>query len=213
LNNGRYSSIDFPGAASTEALAINNWPLPVIAGDYVDGGGKVHGFVFLDGQFVPVNANFATNLSVTGINDFGQMTGIYDLDGQLGTAQTYGFTGVLGFLTPLNYPSDPLNAAPTSTLLNSLNNTGQIVGTFETQFPAFLRVDAFLEGGGNFEPLETGLDAFLADQALGINDAGIMVGSFQDLVGVHAAIAIPSQLYSIPAMNAPMLVALPFPLR
>ena len=57
------------------------------------------------GQFVPVNAGFATNLSVTGINDFGQMAGVYDLGGPLGTAQTFGFQGIAGFLTPLDYPN------------------------------------------------------------------------------------------------------------
>jgi hypothetical protein len=74
-------------------------------------------------------------------------------------------------------------------------------------------VDAFLEGGGNFEPLETGLDGFLADQALGINDAGVMVGSFQDLAGVHAAIAIPARLLSGTPASSSIQVPVPFPLK
>ena len=213
LSKGQYSTIDFPGAVSTEALAINNWPLPAIAGDYIDAAGKVHGFVCIGSACAPVNAAFATNLSVTGINDFGAMIGIYDLGGQLGSAQTFGFQGFAGFLTPLNYPNTSSAPITTSTLFHSLNNRGEIAGTATIQFPNFLRVDAFLEGGGNFEPLETGLDGFLADQALGINDAGFMVGSFQDLVGVHAAIAIPAQLYSSGPLKSPMQVSLPFPLK
>ena len=51
----------------------------------------------------------------------------------------------------------------------------------------------------------------MADQALGINDAGIMVGSFQDVVGVHAAIAIPAQLFSSAAasLSAQALMTVP----
>jgi hypothetical protein len=213
LSKGRYSTIDFPGAIATEALAINNWPIPAIAGNYTDAGGKVHGFVTAGGLFVPINAGFATNLSVTGINDFGQMAGVYDLGGPLGTAPTFGFTGTAGFLTPLDYSNSVLTPATTSTLLNSLNNRNEIAGTVTIQFQTgFLRVEAFLEGGGNFQPLEAGLDGFLADQALGINDAGVMVGSFQDLTGIHAAIAIPTHLFSgaVASLSTPVVVPIPW---
>ena len=213
LSKGQYTSIDFPGASATEALAINNWPVPAIAGDYTDTLGKVHGFVSIGGQFLPVDASFAANLSVTGFNDLGLMTGIYDVGGQLGVAQTFGFTGFAGFLTPLNYPNSNIAPATTSTLVNAVNNKAEIAGTARIQFANLLRVDAFLEGGGNFEPLEPGFDGALADQALGINDAGYMVGSFQDLMGVHAAIAIPAQLLSGAAGNSSMQVTLPFPLK
>ncbi len=124
-----------PGAVATEALAINNWPIPAIAGDYADAAGRVHGFVYIGGQFLPVNAAFAQNLSVTGINDLGEMAGIYDLGGQLGTAQTFGFQGFAGLLTPLNYPDHFNRAITTSTLFHSLNNKGEIAGTARIQFP------------------------------------------------------------------------------
>jgi hypothetical protein len=211
LSKGRYSTIDYPGAISTEALAVNNWPIPAIAGDYTDTAGRVHGFVSIGGLFLPVNAAFAANLSVTGVNDLGEMAGIYDLGGPLGTAQTFGFHGFASLLTPLNCPNTSTDPTTTSTLLHSLNNKGEIAGTAQIQFANRLRVDAFLEGGGNFQPLEAGLDGFLADQALGINDAGILVGSFQDLTGVHAAIAIPAQLLSgaAPRLSAQVVVAFP----
>jgi hypothetical protein len=106
-----------------------------------------------------------------------------------------------------------LTPATTSTLLNSLNNRNEIAGTVTIQFQTgFLRVEAFLEGGGNFQPLEAGLDGFLADQALGINDAGVMVGSFQDLTGIHAAIAIPTHLFSgaVASLSTPVVVPIPW---
>ena len=94
LSEGRYSTIDYPGAVATEALAVNNWPLPAIAGDYTDAAGKVHGFVEIGGRFLPVNAAFAADLSVTGINDLGEMTGNYDVES--GSAQVFGFHGPRG---------------------------------------------------------------------------------------------------------------------
>jgi hypothetical protein len=213
LSNGEYSTIDFPGAVATEVLAINNWPTPAVAGDYTDAAGRVHGFVDIGGLFLPVNAAFAANLSVTGINDLGEIAGVYDLGGPLGTAQTFGFHGFAGLLTPLNYPNSSSAPISTSTLFHSLNNKGEIAGTAEIQFPNFLRVDAFWEGGGNFQPLEAGLDGFLADHAFGINDAGVLVGSFQDLTGIHAAIAIPAQLLSGTPSKSSTQVVVPFPLK
>lgn len=213
LNKGHYTTIDFPGAVATEALAINNWPLPALAGDYTDAAGKVHGFACVIGVCLPVNAAFAANLSVTGINDLGEMAGMYDQGGSFGTAQTFGFQGFAGLLAPLNYPNSSTAPITTSTLIHALNNKGEIAGAAQIQFPNFLRIDAFLEGGGNFEPLEAGLDGFLADQALGINDAGILVGSFQDLFGVHAAIAIPSQLFAGGPLISSQKIPVPFPLQ
>jgi hypothetical protein len=193
FNNGQYSSIDFPGAVATEALAINNRGVPTVAGDYVDSSGIVHGFVSIAGQFFSVNASFAVNLSVTGINDGGQMTGMYDLGGPLGLAPTSGFTGNTGLLTPLNYPG----SLPTSVLANSINNNNEVAGAVKIQFPTFLRELPFHEGGGNFEPIES--SGFSSAQALGNNDAGILVGSFQDRFGgTHAGVAVPVQLLSLP---------------
>jgi hypothetical protein len=151
LNNGHYSTIDFPGAVATEALAINNWTFPGIAGNYTDSSGKVHGFVFIGGRYIPVNASFAVNLSVNGMNDLGQLAGTYDLGGPLGTAPTSGFTGTLGSLEPLNYPQ--IFNYPTSTLPNALNNKNEIAGEFTETTQYQLRIDAFLEGGGNFQPI------------------------------------------------------------
>jgi hypothetical protein len=208
LNNGQYSAIDFPGAVATEALAINNWPVPGIAGNYTDSSGKVHGFVFIGGRYIPVDASFAVNLSVNGMNDLGQLAGTYDLGGTLGTAQTFGFTGSLGSLEPLNYPQ--ILNYPTSTLPNALNNKNEIAGEFTETTPYTLRIAAFLEGGGNFQPISPGLDASFSTDALGINDQGILVGSFRDLAGSHAGFAIPSQLFAPPAGHLSVQIPVPF---
>jgi hypothetical protein len=211
LNNGHYSTIDFPGAVATEALAINNWTFPGIAGNYTDSSGKVHGFVFIGGRYIPVNASFAVNLSVNGMNDLGQLAGTYDLGGPLGTAPTSGFTGTLGSLEPLNYPQ--IFNYPTSTLPNALNNKNEIAGEFTETTQYQLRIDAFLEGGGNFQPISLGLDASLSTDGTGINDQGILVGNFQDLAGSHAGFGIPVQLLAPTAGHLSVQMPVPFPVH
>jgi len=175
----------------------------------VDSSGKVHGFFLIGGEFKSVDASFAANLSVTGINDHAQMTGVYDLGGPLGVAATSGFTGSLGSLTPLIYPS----TLPTSTLPNSLNNRNEVTGQVMFQHPDFLQQDPFIEGGGNFVGISGG-ELFSAAAALGNNDAGILVGWAQNPdLGAIGGIAIPSALLPGPQSQTPAQLAFPFQLH
>jgi hypothetical protein len=210
FSGGQYSTIDYPGATSTEALALDNSGNPAVAGNYVDASGRVHGFVLTGGRFHSVDAGFAVNLSVTGINDHAQLTGTYDTGGPIGAGATSGFTGSLGSLTPLNYPSKDF---PTSTVANNLNNNNEVVGQVEIQFPSFPQHDPFLEGGGNFEKIPGG-EAFTIAAALGNNDAGILVGWSQNpFLGAIAGIAIPVPLLQAAQPQIPVQVPLPFQLH
>ena len=92
---------------------------------------------------------------------------------------TFGFTGFLGFLTPLDFPVSSLTKYPVYTVPNSLNNQNEVAGQIQTQTPNFLQQMPFLEGGGNFQPI-AGNTIFSAAAALGNNDAGVLVGWFQN---------------------------------
>jgi probable HAF family extracellular repeat protein len=214
FSNGRYSSIDFPGAVATEALGINNKINFDIVGDYTDAHGVTHGFLLQGGNFSIVDAPFAVNSAVTAISDNEKIVGIYDTGG----ANIGGFTGTLGAVSPLNYPPSPPNFAEqiTTSILNSLNNKDEIVGMettlFETTFNAdgtnFTASHGFLEGGGNFEPSDIGIDDGFFTQFLGNNESGIVVGSFKDLTGNHGIIGVPAPLFSnLPFIS--MSLALP----
>ena len=65
---------------------------------------------------------------------------------------------------------------------------------------------AFLEGGGQFEPLSIGLDDAIFAQFLGNNDLGIVVGSFDDTAGHHGLFAVPASLISNIPLAAMKLV-------
>jgi hypothetical protein len=210
FSGGQYSTIDYPGATATEALALNNAGTPAVAGNYVDAGGRVHGFVLAGGSFHSVDANFAANLTVNGINDRGQLSGTYDTGGPLGAGATYGFTGTLGSLTPLNYPSTGLS---TSTVANGLNNNNEVVGQVEIQFTNYSQHEPFVEGGGNFEKISGG-ENFSMAAALGNNDAGILVGWSQSpFLGAIGGIGIPLPLLKAAQPQSPVQAVLPFQLH
>jgi hypothetical protein len=76
LDRGVFTTIDVPGAASTQAFDIDN--RGQIVGEYRDAVGIFHGFLRdPGGTFTTVDVPGATGTSITGINDRGQMIGLY----------------------------------------------------------------------------------------------------------------------------------------
>jgi probable HAF family extracellular repeat protein len=83
-NNDQFSKFDnFPGAVSTSFLGINN--NGQIVGSYVDINAQTHGFLYdINKGLPPIEINFpGTGVIWTipcGINDFGQIVGVYAVD-------------------------------------------------------------------------------------------------------------------------------------
>nr|WP_294516246.1 hypothetical protein [uncultured Rhodopila sp.] len=76
LKTDTFKTIDVPGAASTDATAINN--LGQVAGTYTDSSGVVHGFVDTYGHFTFLDPSASvpgTLEAISAINDFGQVIG------------------------------------------------------------------------------------------------------------------------------------------
>ncbi|WP_341312024.1 hypothetical protein WN982_10880 [Paraburkholderia sp. IMGN_8] len=199
LSNGQYSSVDFPGAIATEALAINNAPVPVIVGNFTDATGVTHGFVLRNGVYRQIDYPFATDVSITGINDSEQIVGLYD---DAPAPGVHGFVGNLGTATALEFPPLPRG----STSAGGINNAGNVIGTVRTTGGAPI---GFLFGAGNYEDvaLGTGFPTLMND----INNADLAVGNFYDrTTGSWGAIAVPLSL--TPGRSeppAPMLLRMP----
>ena len=71
-----FTTIDVPGATSTEASGINerSW----VVGHYLDASGAQHGFALLPGPtFITIDVPGATSTEVSGINAEGQIVGNY----------------------------------------------------------------------------------------------------------------------------------------
>src|SRR5436309_14963237 len=80
-----YTTIDFPGAITTDPNGINS--SGEIVGSYADGTGAGHGFHFKDGAFTAINVPSAARTDVISINARGDIAGFF-LDA---TDQWHGF--------------------------------------------------------------------------------------------------------------------------
>ena len=122
LNAGFFKPVTVRGATSLTAAAVNN--SSTIAGFYTNAKGTVDGFVkWVNGHVVTLAAPGASATQATGINDRGEVVGMYTT-GSGNNAVTHGFTWANGKFTTVNYP------AASSTTVNGVNNEGDIVGFY-----------------------------------------------------------------------------------
>ena len=169
-----FTTIDFPGADTTEAHGING--TGQIVGEYWSGGTR-HGFLLSGGSFTAIDAppltfpNGSTSASSTvafGINNTGVIVG-YD-----------GFSGYFlsgGTFTRFSAPgASPAPATSTTlTIGRGINGTSQAVGDYYTLSIASWH--GFLYSGGSFTTIEFSFGASTT-QASGINDSGQIAGSY-----------------------------------
>ncbi len=165
-----FTTLDFPGAAFTQALGINN--ADQIVGVYTDSTGKSHAFLYSGGAFTTLTINIPgvtiTNSTAAGINNLGQIVGYVDASGV-----THGFLLSGGTATTIDVPganfTNPLG----------INDSGQIVGRYCSA--CFFGIAAgFLFSGGSFQTIPAAPGAlFSATDAQGINNSGQIVGAFE----------------------------------
>ena len=124
----------------------------------------------------PFDSNGGTT-SALGINDQGQIVGLYQVSGNFPNRGMYGFVEKGGIYTTID---DPLaSTAPPgahTTVAFGINNAGQIVGYYD-----YLNVTdvtrGFLDNGGSYTDLIDAAAMGTGTQAFGINDKGQVVGS------------------------------------
>jgi probable HAF family extracellular repeat protein len=148
-----YTTIDFPGAATTSVYGINS------AGDIVGSyspvlGSANHGFLLSGGQFTSFDYPGAVSTGASGINDTGLIVGTQD-----GSAFTYdGNT-----FTAISFPGY------SSTEGDGINNAGDVVGRLN------LGLRAYEYSGGQFKIIRVpGNNRYQG--AGGINNHGDIVG-------------------------------------
>jgi probable HAF family extracellular repeat protein len=98
----------YPGALSTDALAINNAGEVVVVVDEV---GTFSDFLWVNGTFTPISLPGTPS----GINDSGQI---------IGNAGEYGYLDTNGVIQTIDVPGS------TGTVAYGINDAGDIVGTF-----------------------------------------------------------------------------------
>jgi hypothetical protein len=213
---GVFTTINDPlGVGGTYLRGVND--SGVVAGNYVAGGNE-NGFVESGGVFTSLSDPNGQETIVTGINNADQVVGYYFTNG---FRAVHGFVYSGGVFTDVDNPSAPPGdtfatgisnsglvvgysqqgfvdsggtftqiAAPSSsiTIPTGVNNSVSIVGIYD-------RFDShpFVYIGGTFRPFHEPLAAGNRTNPNGINDAGVIVGSYLQPVGVvHGFIATPT---------------------
>jgi probable HAF family extracellular repeat protein len=166
-SNGSYTTLSVPGASGDElalAFGINN--SGEIVGRYTIGLNS-YGFLYSNGNYTTLSDPLAPNdTQAQSINNLGEIVGSYEIGGEV-----YGFIYNNGTYTTLpsiiNYP-------------RGINDLGQIVDYNRQGL-------SVLYSGGSYtnisDPLATPPWPFSSTIATGINDAGQIVGYYNNETG------------------------------
>lgn len=175
LANGNYSTFDFPGAnVSTFPSVINNHG--VIVGSYQNEDGSFHGFIY-NGSFSTFECPTSGQLESLAINDTGDMVGTCILPSN--PSSGFKFTAATRQTTPISFPG-AFSSSPVS-----INNSGQIVGTYLDGNTDLFH--GFLFFNGNYQQFD--VPGSIQTFAGTINNLGQIVGQYQDATGYHGFLA------------------------
>ena len=173
-DGANYTTISAFGAQDTSAHAIND--LGVIVGDYSPSRSTPrYGFSDANNTFTSIVSDSPyPSTNANGNNDAGVVVGSDYLHSG---ARYSGYIDDNGSFTYLNAPgaNNPLG----DTFANDINNSGQIVGTFNTNASVQSGYQGFLYQDGTYTAFADPL-AVLGTFAQGINDAGQIVGWYND---------------------------------
>lgn len=152
-------------AAAGTALALFGRALPASA-DVP----PTHGFLLVEGRFIPVDVAGAAVTLASSVNDRGKIVGIHGD----GVEEAHGFIRDKLGTTSFDVPG------ALTTFPQDINNQHQIVGTYVT--PA-ITIHGFLRKAGEYLTID--MPGSIWNSINGINDHGDMVGSWVDAAGVQ----------------------------
>lgn len=187
-----YTTIDFPGALTTELSGIDSSGVTV--GTYTDSAGAVHGFRLDDDGFHTIDYPRAISTSAVSVNSRGEVAGFF-LDA---ANQWHGFVLYGGDFFVQDYPG-----ATTGTFTLGVGAQGTLVGEFklgqafgQLGFAWVLRLGQYVQ----LLPPDCSGDAPLTPVqafATSVNPRGDVVGRLIDAAGRQCAWKLDEQGYSI----------------
>lgn len=175
-SHGVVTPMDFPGATLTQTFGINDHG--VMIGIYEIGSGPIHGFTFRDGVYNQLDFPGAVDTFPLSINNQEAIVGSWDSGADpLG----HGFVhSAAGEFTSVDVPG----AAPASSEFISINDHGQILGSY---FDGAGKFNNFVLTDGIYQPVVVPNATFASVQTL--NNRGQIVGYFDDAQGRHGFLA------------------------
>ncbi|MEO8631185.1 MAG: PEP-CTERM sorting domain-containing protein [Betaproteobacteria bacterium] len=168
---GTFAVINAPGAFGVDTIGINN--AGHMVGTFYDGKTS-RGFLDVEGKFSAIDVPGASATSPTGINSAGQIVGTFTDSHSI----NHGFLYADGVSTTMDVPGTVFTGRV------SINDAGQMV--FVSSVSDLYHWQNYLYADGVFSPI-SGLSPAGAHDivAMGINNAGQMVGYYNDDTGVH----------------------------
>jgi len=165
-----YTTIDFPGAISTDLSGINS--SGVMVGSYTDSAGASHGFKFDGDSFTAIDYPGATLTATFSVNPRGDVAGYF----QDAESQWHGFVLSDDHYFVQNYPG-----ATTGTFTLGISANGALVGEFKTGQTFGQLGYAWMLRNGQYAQLAPpgSVHAF----ATAINPQGDVVGRLIDAAG------------------------------
>jgi hypothetical protein len=164
----RFQTVDFPGAAYSEAYDISDGNKTVVGFTLYDPGTTPHiSFTLKGTNYKTVSIPGSSDNGLTGINHSGQMVGFYfDSSGNL-----HGFSDDGGNFTSIDYPGAIFTEAI------DINDSGLVAGWY-----ADATTDhGFTYNGSKFTEID--YPGSIGTAAYGINSAGEVVGVWFDQSG------------------------------
>lgn len=165
-----FTRVMYPGSVHTQVNGINN--AGVAVGVYVDAAGQTHGFSFSNGTYTTVDYPGAAATWLGGIGPTGIILGSHAPTPNNGPWHAFTKDGTT--FTSFDFPGMETDA-------RTINTNGQIVGVYN-QGPN-TAAHGFLKAGETL----TSIDYPGATQTVleGINDNGVITGSYGDSTGIH----------------------------
>ncbi len=163
-----FTTIDFPGAATTTPWGMNS--RGDIVGLYANADKSTHGFLLSGGQYSAIDFPGATGTELYGINPAGDVVGVYTSDGV-----RRGFLLKGGQFTKVDFPG------ATSTEFGSINSRGDVAGFYVS--PDKVQ-HGFLLSGDQFTTID--FPGASTSGISGINPQGDMAGVYSSAGVVHA---------------------------
>jgi uncharacterized membrane protein len=165
-----YTTIDVPGATSTNAQGINS--RGDIVGGYVDSSGN-HGYLLSEGVFTKIDYPGAAYTDARGLNARGEVVGGYRMPGEP-AVNTHGYLRTShGEFLPVDFPGHintvPQRITPEGLILGCRHDTDQMASmvgiVINARNPSeFVEIDAFASMNNGSTP-----------------DGSLMVGFFTDM--------------------------------
>ena len=180
--NGQFRRIDNPNSTETGAEGIND--VGIISGEYVDLNGIEHGFLLRGANVNTIDVPQSLSTDIWMVADNGGLAGDYS-----DASTVHGFLSPkLGVFISLDFPGAAATAA------RGINETNEVVGRWDDNSVPLdvvcsTQCHGFLWAKGEFRSID--VPGAKSTVALGINDAGRIVGRFIDSSGSeHGFIAV-----------------------